>query len=242
MSVMTRIGKMLAQAPDELLREIRARTLLNPAQEAIYRDVLLRDLARLDIRDEFYPLGWAASHGLLYLLTRAFQELPVTRALEFGAGQTTVLLDRLRTRCRPAAEIVTVEHDPEWAAEVGRRVGHQVLLVPTTGTGTRHGAGFYGPDLIPPGPFDLMILDGPPAHAHADRLARTGFADVFLDRLADDFVIIIDDAERKGERQLVRMVRQRLGAAGISFGESEVIALKRQKLFFGGAFRRAAFF
>jgi hypothetical protein len=38
------------------------------------------------------------------------------------------------------------------------------------------------------------------------------------------------------------MVRNKLRASGIHFAEGEVVALKRQKVFCGGAFRVGAYF
>ena len=53
----------------------------------IYRDLFLRELARLGVEDGFYPIGGAANYSLLYLVLRAMTEFPVSSILEVGAGK-----------------------------------------------------------------------------------------------------------------------------------------------------------
>ncbi|TPG38257.1 hypothetical protein EAH79_16405 [Sphingomonas koreensis] len=111
-----------------------------------------------------------------------------------------------------------------------------------TGTGTHHGEGFYAAADIPVGKFDLLIVDGPQSFAGQNRLARNGFADIFMERLSENFIIIVDDAERSGESKLIKRMRARLKDGGIAYKEGEALAMKRQKLFCGGEFVSAAYF
>ena len=44
---------------------------LVPAMEGVYQQLVQRDLSRLQIGNDFYPLAGAANYGLLYVLLRA---------------------------------------------------------------------------------------------------------------------------------------------------------------------------
>ena len=226
----------------EMVRLWRNTILLLPSQEIVYRELFLRDLAAMGIDDEFYPVRAAANHGLLYVLARTFREFEIGSVLEFGAGQSTILFDLIRKKVSPQTRICTIEHEAPWAEMIGSRVDHEIITAALAGTGTGYGSGFYDAAGIPEGKFNLLLVDGPQSFAGRNRLARNGFADVFASRLADDFIIIVDDAERSGERKLVRRIRRTLRDARIDFREGEAIALSRQKLFCGGKLYAAAYF
>lgn len=209
------------------------------AMETIYRDLLERELRRLDIEDRFFPVGAAANHGLLYLVLRCYVELPLARILDVGAGQTTLLLDALNRKLGKS-EILTLEHDTQWAERIGGQVGHAVLrrdLVdmrpggrPTRMhdlTGIR-------------GPFQLIIMDAPPGARRYSRLGLLHLMQTVMDR--GDFVAILDDVDRAAEWQTARVCQQWLRAEGLQFQQMQLRAAKRQWLCAGGALSAAAYF
>ncbi|HKX11254.1 MAG TPA: hypothetical protein VJN67_23845 [Stellaceae bacterium] len=218
---------------------------LNPAMEIVYRDLFLRDLRRLGIEDAFYPIGSAANHGLLYAITRAFAEFPVASVLELGCGQSTLLLSELDRKLNRAASIRSVDQDPRWVERLRSRVGHEVVvaeLVPKTieGHSIRHYRDGYFDKART---YGLVIVDGPSVPDSAEAaLTRLGALEVLETSLAPDFIVIVDDAERKGEGVLVDLMRSHLKAMGTGFGETSIIAAKRQHIFCGGEFRPAMFF
>jgi hypothetical protein len=88
----------------------------------------------------------------------------------------------------------------------------------------------------------MVIVDGPAAATAATRLSRIGCVAVLERCLADDFVVILDDAERDGESAAVDACRAMLHRMGRGFCESALAAAKRQHLFASDRFRAAAFF
>lgn len=215
-----------------------------PAQEQVYLHLFLRDLARAGIEDDFYPVGGAANFSLLYLLARSFAELPLSRVIEFGAGQTTVLFDRLASRRQEPVTVTTLEQDVYWAQAVGQKVRHHVVHAPLVRTkvGDRTVA-FYDPtcfpDLAPP---DLVLIDGPTAYTASSRYDRVGSVNFLSTRLADEFVVIFDDSERGGEREAAGRFRVWLQGRGTRFYENTIRAAKQQKLFCTEKFRAAAYY
>jgi predicted O-methyltransferase YrrM len=218
---------------------------INPAQEDIYRYLFLRDITRAGIDDVFYPVASAANYSLLYLVWRCLRDLPITAVLELGAGQSTLLLDRARTALAQRFTVRTIEHDAFWAKAVADTVSHTVVhtafaqLVVEGRT-----IAYYDVPQVLDGEqrFDLVLVDGPPAESDETRYSRSGCAALLERCLAEDFVVIVDDAERDGEAVAVDACRATLQRQGRGFGEVAVTAAKRQHIFASERFRAALFF
>ncbi len=219
-------------------------TSLNPANEIILRSLFLRDLARIGVEDNFYPVNSAANHGLLYLILRTLTSFNIESVLELGAGQSSLLLNAVNRVQGGKIDIVTVEHDQDWATNIAGRVSHQVAhtaLHPAQVDGRQ--IEFYAENHpLPSRPINLLIIDGPPAGHLAGSYNRLGSARYIPTALAEDFVVIIDDAERKGEAALATALAARLRQAGRAVHHSEVLGMKRQIVFSGGGFRAAQYF
>jgi len=216
-----------------------------PALETVYRDLFVRDLNRLELNDLYYPVGGAANYGLLYLITRCFLELPIHNAIEMGAGQSSILLSRLNERLKKNANITTIEHDARWAENIQTKVNHKVNtadLVSKTVSG--HQINFYGGTYFDSSIlYDFVLVDGPPArNTEQTVFNRLGAIELIENNLADSFVVIIDDAERRGEAALVNLIRQKLQESKRVFKETAIMAAKQQAVFVAGSFYNAAYF
>jgi len=225
-------------------RLTHGQVLCKPEMEPVYQALLRRDLGALGLDDEYYPVGGAANHGLLYLILRCFSHLQLGNVLELGSGQSSLLIDRLSRRFPASRQIFSLEHDAFWGATVQRQVAHPVLcgdLRRETVLG--HAAHSYDWRLLPAEvSFELLIIDGPPAADDTSRYARLGALGVLPRLAATDFVVIIDDAERAGERLLAREITSFLSAQRRVFRVSETLAAKRQLVIAGGAHLAAAYF
>src|SRR4051812_44863033 len=104
-SVRRLLGRQAALAPD-------------PAQEATYRHLFVRELERLGETDIYFPTGGAANYSLLYLLLRIAKEQRPRSVLDVGCGQSTLLWDRLRNKGL-VGSVVTLENDAAWGAAIG---------------------------------------------------------------------------------------------------------------------------
>jgi len=59
---------------------------------------------------------------------------------------------------------------------------------------------WYDLDAVPEGPFDLLLVDGPPASVGPE--ARYPAVPLLLDRLAKDALVVLDDTRRPDERAI----------------------------------------
>lgn len=213
------------------------------ALEAVYQGLVSRDLSRLKIDDVFYPVGSAANYGLLYIILRAAIEFPFEKVVELGAGQSSLLLDTLVRRELLHAEVRTFEHDEQWAARIAARVGHTVTRLPLRER-SAGGVNFAGYDFrgVETGPIDFMIIDGPAARTFATRHARLGALDLVQSINRSRFVVVVDDAERAGERMLTDLLVPALEDLGTAPVTGQVVAHKRQFIVAGGDYVGAAYY
>lgn len=172
-------------------------------QELLYAHMLGDALRGQAIKlPHLYPTGAAANYSLLYLLLRIQTELPVQTTLEIGIGQSTLLLDAL------GAVGESVEHDQKWAEVIAGQVTNRTIRVPRLVE--RHFAGratmCYD---FSPQEADFVIVDGPQG---TGRFSRLGALELLDKSLAEEFIVIFDDAERRGEQDTIMEFLKRRNA------------------------------
>lgn len=219
--------------------------LLAPAawlqgREIVYQQLVQRDLERLDIRAPLYPVRGAANYGLLYLLLRLVQELPQLRILELGAGQSTILLDRL-VAVHPL-QCTTLESDSAWFSRISDQVkSARVLNAPLEQRVVNGRAcSAYDPAALDHhAQFNVLVVDGPRKNR---RRSRWGSLELIEDRLEDEFLVVFDDAERRGEQQTIAAALKLLERKQCNYATSQIRAANTQFLIATGRFRTALYF
>lgn len=173
----------------------------NWQKELIYERLFSNTLTRLDLVNDFYPINGAANFSLLYLLLRSITETGVRSVLEFGCGQTSLLLDRLADRYD--LTLLSVEHDAQWAQMIGQKVRHPVHHVELAESEVA-GRRVYGyrDDPAIQGTFDLVLVDGPFAATYDSRFSRLSTLPYVTRCSPEDGLVIVDDYQRAGEREL----------------------------------------
>jgi hypothetical protein len=77
------------------------------------------------------------------------------------------------------------------------------------------GSDWYSPDIIKnilgETKIDLLFVDGPLAYKKSNAHSRYPAIPILKDYLAEDFTIILDDINRKGEQTIIRKWSQELG-------------------------------
>jgi len=117
------------------------------------------------------PLPWYTYACKSFLDDRIDSSM---RVFEYGAGMSSLWY------AARVAEVVSVEHDAEWAAEVRRRLPSNCTLLLEADVDA------YVASISGHGPFDIVVVDG---------LARPRAAAAALDGLKDDGVIIWDNSD-----------------------------------------------
>ncbi len=212
---------------------------VRPEFEAVYQRIFDRDVERLGIANEFYPLNSAANYSLMYLVSRLLQTFAFAHVVELGAGQTTLLIDAFRKRGILTGSVVTLEHDEGWRKLVQEKVAHEVQMIPLSNSPYRGGYDLSKANIQPK--IDLLLIDGPPA-INGKYLSRHSALPLLEMLDQDGFVIVIDDAERQGELELVAQISAVLTKKGTKYRVGDLLAGKRQTVIAAGRFESAAFF
>jgi len=173
-------------------------------------DDLQHLLKRLGLApDAAYDPLWSAAPDFLELIADHTLSARPTNILECGCGITTLLLAACCAR-NGVGHVFSLENGVEFAARtraelarhglagratvldaplVGQRVaGHDYLWYDLSG---------LPPDLV----VGMLVVDGPPARKQPD--ARYPALPRLIQRLTDDCVVFLDDADRPGERDVV---------------------------------------
>lgn len=161
----------------------------------------------LDI-DYLPPLrGWAGSPDfLLTVAETALNQKPDT-ILECSSGVSTVVLARC-LQINNYGHVFSLEHDKTYAEKTahlleqyGLEEWATILYAPLTPS--EDDTAWYDEQAIPQEVNDisLLVVDGPPAHTGP--LARLPAVPRLLDRLDSEAIIILDDAARDDEKEIV---------------------------------------
>jgi predicted O-methyltransferase YrrM len=125
--------------------------------------------------------------------------------VECGSGNSTIFTARLLRQRDSDGTITTIDHDEHWAALTRRQLEAEGLTRWATVLHAPLEDGWYARSAVPePDVVDLLVVDGPPAHSEPIQHAREPALDAFHARLAPDATIVLDDATRPGEREVIR--------------------------------------
>lgn len=167
---------------------------------------------------------WSVDSGFLASMLRWLQETsgPV---LECGSGLTTVVL--VTASWATGRHSLSLEQDARFEgrlpAALPRRIRPRLdcRVVPLVSYG---GFDWYDVESVQlPDTIGLVVCDGPPG---TSRGGRYGLVPILKDRLAPGCIILIDDTDRAGERDIVDRWCTELPARIIELGERHSAILK----------------
>jgi len=161
------------------------------------------------------PLGptgaWVASPELLHELMVLIFETRPQRIVELGSGMSTVVCAYALQKLGAGGTVVSLDHEPRFA-EITRRklIQHglegvaSVVDAPLCATSPELGGlpWYDVPAEAVSEPIDLLVVDGPPGGGNA--LTRFPALPALRRHLSPGAVIVVDDAKRPGEQEIVR--------------------------------------
>lgn len=170
---------------------------------------------------------WSAEARYLSEVVRA-SEKSKGPILECGSGLTTLLMGEVAAR--RGIQLHSLEHDADWHARVSQALEHfgleRVVTVHLSPLREFGPFDWYDAPLASmPNDFSLVICDGPPG---VTRGGRSGMLPVMHEKLGKSFSILLDDANRPAEGQLVQdwtrelRVPPRLHTKGRGFAQIQV--------------------
>lgn len=225
----------------DISREIR-----NISKEILWAETFNNTVSGSNwLKDKsFSPGRWAVGYQYLYAVYRILNAVKPKRILELGLGQSTKLLSQYAKANREVKHIV-VEHDQEWIDfykkenEVAENT--EILKI------EREYRKYKSDDkvlafknfkeILQGQKFDFISIDAP-LGANAKIYARIDVLEILPECLEEDFVIVIDDYNRKCEKNTVNEIERILKkhnisyCKGIYYGEKECMIISSEKLKF----------
>lgn len=188
------------------------------------------------LKDKSFSLHrWAANYSFIYMLYRILDNAKPQHILEMGMGQTSRMTSQYAAYCNPQAILDIIENDAGWIDVYKPQLPqsdniriHQCELE------------FFKDDececrkykelgkVVENTKYDLVIIDGPLGAGQT--LPRSNVLDLIKNgNIAEDFIIIFDDAERTGEQKTIATALGLLERQGIKYVSFQRNALKTQQ-------------
>ena len=169
------------------------------------------------LKNKAFSAGrWAVGYQYLYVVYRILNEVKPKSILELGLGQSTRLLGQYAAH-NPEVRHTVVEHDLDWIQffqqDFGLSKNSQIVQL------EREYKQFKEDDRVlafsnfketfAGQKFDFISIDAP-LGGEAIVYARIDILDLIPDCLAESFMIIMDDYNRQGEKNMVKVLEENL--------------------------------
>lgn len=145
--------------------------------------------------------GWAASPDVLLILVEYILQHKPKHVIELGSGVSTLIISRALEQAG-GGELTSIDHDGVFhnitKARMAR-LGLKAHYIHAPLTGKDPSKCWYDLNKLDT-PIDLLFIDGPPEAIHPQ---VRGHASQLFSLLNEGATIILDDADRPGEKAVV---------------------------------------
>lgn len=204
--------------------------------ESIFQGIFNQQCLNYGIRNDFYPVGAAASYSLMYLLVPIIKELPILKIVELGSGQSTLLIDRIKNKsCTHTA----YENNSVWAEILRGSLYDCDYREQSLIALQHHEIKYQGYSNLDNQSFDLLLVDGPNG---TDRFSRFTCIPLVEANIGNEFIIVFDDASRPGEQDTISHLAHCLSQKKVDFKLNYISGRTTQAVFTTPKYRTASFF
>ncbi len=181
----------------------------------------------------FSLFGWAANYSFIYTLFRILDNTKVKNILEFGMGQTSLLTSQYVAHKNKKAVLNICEHNQDWIDIFKKQLPKSERI--HINHPEVESFDFEGQlndkykdlsTVTTDRKFDLIIVDGP--IGGGKNFPRSNIIDLIPENLAEEFIIIFDDAERAGEQLIIKKTEGKLRLLNLKFSVFSRQGIKKQ--------------
>lgn len=205
-------------------------------EETIFSDVWHDTVKGIEwLRDDMPSLSpgrTAVGYNYLYVMTRILEELKPKKVLDIGLGISSTLISRYfkwnyETSDEDTAIHMIIEHDSSWVDFYTRnhilsnksQIKKQKLVKKTIEKEKYYAYENLGDD-IKEMKFDVISVDAPFGfgceNGKVQSYSRRDIIEYLPSILSDNFVIVVDDCQRLGEKKTVQDILKILDSRGIN--------------------------
>lgn len=167
----------------------------------------------------YFPGRWAVNYSFLYILIRILTDCKPQKIIEFGLGESSKIISVFCDNYLTDSTQLIIEQDQKWITAFQDRFvlssNSKILQLELEEKKIKNFPvyTYKGLNEIVEEVFDLYIVDGP---FGSDRFSRYDIC-LLVDKLnvKNDFIIIIDDYNRQGEKDTAIDILNQLEQKGI---------------------------
>lgn len=169
---------------------------------------------------------WTASPDFLFELVQSLEEHKCSKILEVSSGLSTLVCAKWVQNQTVESSVTSIESSKYYLEKTAKSIDNEglsqfsrLIHAPIS---EKSGVFWHDSEVLDrqlDGPYDCLIVDGPPATEN--KLARFPALDVLMPHLADSCLIILDDYNRPGEREIVRLWLKTYPLSVVSNPETE---------------------
>lgn len=151
-----------------------------------------------------------------YALSYLLNEITInnrTNIIEFGSGISTIFMARLAFQNKIELKILSVDDDDNWINKLNEILSKenltkyvQFVYAPLKLNDNNYE--WYNENIIDKSynnqKFDLVLIDGPKAYPKGKSHIRYGALPYIYQKLKNEFIVFLDDANREGEDQIIK--------------------------------------
>lgn len=195
------------------------------ASEAVWAEIFNNVIAGSTwlLNTSFSPGRWAVGYPYLYVMYRILNEIRPKRILELGLGQSTRMIGQY-VSSHENVEHFVVEHDLEWIdffqRDFSLSVHSQIIQLDLAMEPYKEVADVrvYKEfvERFKDQKFDFICIDAPYG-GDMTQYARVDVLKILPGCLAENFIVMIDDSMRLGEKQTIKEMQYILEQNGIAY-------------------------
>jgi 16S rRNA G966 N2-methylase RsmD len=184
---------------------------------------------------------WAGGYPFFYVLTRILKDTKPKRILELGLGESTKVISKFIENCNQNATHLIIEHDENWKNTFSEKFSlakqSNIRICPLIDVNV-HGYSnkmYENFETVAFGDFDFIVIDGPFGSNNYSRYEIISKIKEFDSN--NDFIILFDDTNRKGELETVQKIEEQLNLLDVPFYSATYEGLKSCTLICSKSFR-----
>ena len=222
-NVLTQRTETLSEIQDYIYEAVRRTERM--ASEEVWAHIFNNTTSESNwlLNKNFSPGRWGVGYPYLYAMYRVLNETHPKQILELGLGQTTRMIAQYAAANHDVRHTI-VEHDPKWieffSHDFALPSNSQIVRLDRDFTSYKEAKSiriFRGfKEAIGNQSYDFISVDAP-LGADMEQYARIDVLNLIPLCLAKEFVIMIDDTERNGERNMIKELQQYLNNAGLEY-------------------------
>lgn len=220
-----RIGQELSSLKDSITKNNN--TAIKIQKETLWSSIFnntIRDSKWL-INQAFSPGRWAMGYPALYILYRVLEQFTPCHILELGLGQSTKMITQYAAQNKGIEHFV-VEHDSEWIDfyKKNNAVSSNTNIICLD----REIISYKDAEEVrvfrnfkrtfESYKFDLIVIDAP-LGGDMKKYARIDALSLIGTNLCEQFVLILDDVNRAGEKNTMNEISFQLTQANIQYNQ-----------------------